>query len=69
MEQLLEKPRISGTMLEAIIGHATWAILVRREALALLNYSYAFFKAHYSEVVPIWDSVTVGLIRAIVLGI
>ena len=40
-----------------VLGHVTWACLLRREALAFLSSCYAFVEAAKGEVMPLWDSV------------
>ena len=37
---------VSGHMLEIVIGHLTWAMLLRRESLALLHHVYMFIHTH-----------------------
>ena len=42
LTRLLRLTRVSGHLLEIITGHITWAMLMRREALAFLNHTYQF---------------------------
>ncbi|CAE8644665.1 unnamed protein product [Polarella glacialis] len=57
IQELLLRNQCSGAQLEGLIGHATWAILMRREGLALLNHSYAFIAAHSEQQVRLWPAV------------
>ena len=47
LEHVLHVGYISGSVLEVLIGHVTWSMLVRREALAFLHHSYRFIHSHY----------------------
>ena len=54
---LLSCQQVSGRSLEAVIGHFTWACLVRREVLCVLDTSYRFVRAHRTQSAPLWASV------------
>ena len=43
---VLRLPRIAGWMLEAIVGHTTFAALCRRPVLSALHIVYRFINAH-----------------------
>ena len=57
LRELLRRGRCSGTVLRAVVGHLTWAVLLRREALAFAQKSYAFVDAAGTSVRPLWASV------------
>jgi len=57
LRELLRRGRCSGTLLRSMLGHLTWAALLRREALAFVNHCYAFAEAAGTRVVPLWASV------------
>jgi len=57
LRELLRRGRCSGTVLRAVIGHLTWAALLRREALAFVQKCYAFIESVGTRVVPLWASV------------
>ena len=52
IDHILRASSVSGAALEAVIGHVTWAMLVRREALSILDSVYRFIKNHYSVPAP-----------------
>ena len=56
IQALLRRRKVSGRMLEIIIGHATFCSLVNRPLLAFFNTVYRFIRAHYVEAVPLWAS-------------
>eukprot|EP00973_Karenia_brevis_P095719 12428786-Karenia_brevis.AAC.1 len=58
---ILSCKTISGSSLEAIVGHFTWSCLVRREALSILDATYKFISQHRSAPAPIWSSVRTEL--------
>ena len=45
LKELLLRNRCSGDLLEIMIGHVTWAMMCRREGLALLDKCYSFIHA------------------------
>lgn len=53
IRELLRYRRVSGRLLEALLGHATWAALVKREAFAIFNFSYLFIRQHYDQWTPL----------------
>ena len=58
---LLNKKRVTGQMLEVVVGHATFCALNNRMLLSVFHSSYKFIKAHYFENSMIWDSVRAEL--------
>ena len=57
LRELLVRGKSSGKLLEVVLGHVTWAMLCRREGLALLDKCYSFIHASYEVVTPLWPSV------------
>ena len=57
IDHILNLSEVSGKTLEHILGHYTWAGLVRREALALVQACYSFIHAYRDQRAPLWDSV------------
>ena len=57
IEELLSQGRCSGDMLEVILGHVTWLMLLQRSTLSILSSVYAFVKANKQQIAPLWDSV------------
>ena len=57
LDALLRKGFCSGDALRVIIGHLTWAGLIRREVLSLLNASYQFAERIGSRQTRLWRSV------------
>ena len=62
LRALLSRGVVSGEALRIFVGHVTWAMLIRRPSLSLLNVSHAFINA---EVSPrhrvLWPSLRVEL--------
>ena len=58
---LLWRGRASGRMVEVIVGHATFAALVRRPTLSIFFATYRFIRANYDAMTPLWDSVKAEL--------
>ena len=54
---LCNKRQASGQMLEIVIGHATFAGLLRREVLSVFHTVYKFMREHYLTPAPLWPSV------------
>ena len=54
---LASRRKISGRQVEAIIGHATFCGLVRRETLSVFSTVYPFIRKHYDMPVLPWPSV------------
>ena len=57
IEHVLSHPRLSGQQLEKIIGHVTFALLIRRELLSILSSVYAFIVKNYDKPTWLWASV------------
>ena len=57
LDALLRKGFCSGDALRVIIGHFTWAGLIRREVLSLLNASYQFAERVGPRQARLWRSV------------
>ena len=53
LQQILARGFISGAGLEIIIGHITWILMVRREALSILNECYTFIRHHRSSIISL----------------
>ena len=53
----LKRRRISGRILEVIVGHATYCSLTRRPLLSIFNAEYKFIQSCYFAPVPLWESV------------
>ena len=53
---LLDKGVASGHDVQIIVGHITWAMLLRREALAILSAVYAFARLG-SDPIRLWATV------------
>eukprot|EP00959_Pyramimonas_sp_CCMP1952_P135428 2833698-Pyramimonas_sp.AAC.1 len=49
--------KASGEEIRKLIGHFTWASLLRREALSIVNSCYVFAEYHATEVVRLWPAV------------
>ena len=46
IHELLRRNHSSGVLLEVLLGHITWALLLRRELLCVLDSCYAFIAKH-----------------------
>jgi hypothetical protein len=57
IEHILACPRITGQQLERLVGHITFAFLIRRELLSILSSSYAFISVNYRNKCWLWASV------------
>ncbi|MCP2504969.1 MAG: hypothetical protein NLN65_06720, partial [Candidatus Poseidoniaceae archaeon] len=53
IECILSRGKCSGKMLEVIIGHCTWAMLIRRESLSILDKCFGFIRNNYTSHVTI----------------
>lgn len=53
---LLMRKRVTGQMLEVVIGHATFCALNNRMLLAVFHNSYKYIRAHYFEAARLWDT-------------
>ena len=49
--------KITGRDLEKVLGHITWALLLRREMLSILNASYSVIRQCYDKASFLWPSV------------
>ena len=54
---ILAQGRVSGRVLEKLVGHLTFVSLLRRESLAVLSSVYAFIRRSYDAETVLWDSV------------
>ena len=59
--------RISGRALEVLVGHATFAFLLRRCCLSVFGKIYGFIQCHYHDAGELWSSVRQELINAAAL--
>ena len=59
---LLRDRACSGDALRSVMGEWTWAVLVRRPALAVFSSVYKFCKFAGARVVPVWRSVRKELV-------
>ena len=57
LQELLKSGRCSSRTLEKVVGHLTFAGLVRREFLSVFQASYVYMRKGYGERAVIWDSV------------
>ena len=57
IEHMLASPRLTGQQLEKLIGHITFAFLIRRELLSILSSAYAFISVNYYSRKWLWASV------------
>ena len=64
LEEAISRGSMSGHGMEVLVGHITWALMVRREALCLLNLTYSFASAHPgNDLHPLWPGVVEELWR------
>ena len=54
---ILSLPTLTGEQLESVLGHITWVVMVRREALSPIHACYGFVRLHRHGSSPIWPSV------------
>jgi len=59
--------KIRGAALEELVGHCTFAFLLRRCLLSVLGRTYQFIKEHYLEPTALWPSVRQELANAAAL--
>ena len=57
IDELRRRGRCSGAALQKLIGHLTYACILRREMLSLLSACYAFVEAFKTSAGKLWDSV------------
>jgi hypothetical protein len=55
---VLKRRRISGRLLEIVVGHATFCALVNRLSLSIFHTVYRFVCAHYYVSSQLWSSVS-----------
>ena len=53
IDSLFARGSASGSVLESLIGHITWAMLVRRESLSILDASYEFCNCYPDTDAPL----------------
>ena len=54
---LLNRQFCSGHTMQLVLGHITWALMARREGLALINSCYAFVHKNIDRQARLWPSV------------
>ena len=52
-----KQPRMTGQQMEKLLGHFTWAALIRREALCIPAVCYQFMRAAYHSCLAPWTAV------------
>ena len=57
LEWTLRQSRLSGQLVEQLVGHCTFAGLICRYSLSCFSATYKFIHRHYHQRVPLWDSV------------
>eukprot|EP00435_Cladocopium_sp_Y103_P028683 s382_g7.t1 len=57
IEELLDQGWASGKLIEKVVGHLTFAALLRRELLSCFEAVYVFIKKHYAAKVRLWPQV------------
>ena len=57
IDELLRSQFCSGRVLQLVLGHCTWALMARREGLAILSSSYAFVHQNGDKFCRLWPSV------------
>ena len=57
LEGLLRRRRVSGRLLEVVVGHATFVGLTCRPTLCVFNTVYRFIHAHYWQPTRLWETV------------
>jgi hypothetical protein len=65
---ILWKQNVTGHALSVVIGLWTWNLLLRRPALSVLKYSYAFVEKHRWAQAELWPSVRRELVTLIGLA-
>ena len=53
---LARQPKVSGQMIERVIGHCIHFFMLRRECLSVFRAIYDFKQAHYSDRVTLWKT-------------
>lgn len=54
---IVQRRRVTGQMLEVVVGHATFCGLNNRMTLAVFHTCYKFIRTHYFEPTELWSSV------------
>ena len=54
---ILDRGHARGSDLLQLIGHYSWAVLLRRELLSIFHSVYAFINAHYHDRADLWPEV------------
>lgn len=62
---ILSKTQCTGTELSRLLGHWTWAIMLRRPAFAMLRLSYASINRYKGQHHVLWPSVRAELLALI----
>lgn len=57
IHDLLNRQFCSGHTIQLVLGHITWALMARREGLALINSCYAFVHKNIDKQARLWPSV------------
>ena len=57
IQELLRRKHCSPALLEVVLGHCTWAALLRRESLSIFSAVYRFIRLGGSATRPLWSSV------------
>ncbi len=57
MDELLRGRRCSGRLLQVVLGHWTWAMMLQRSTLSIFSATDAFARKHGSRVAERWPSV------------
>ena len=57
LHELLSRNFASGELIQVVLGHITWAMMSRREGLAILNSCYAFCHKNKQQACRLWPSV------------
>ena len=57
IDTVLRRKFLSGACLRILVGHITWALLIRREGFALLSSCYMFIEKHTDKQTRLWPSV------------
>ena len=57
LETLLRKGQCSSAVMQVVAGHITWALLLRRESLSILDKTYAYIFSSQPAGAPLWPAV------------
>ena len=63
LDELLDRGACSSRTMESVLGHCTWASLLRREALGIFHQCYAFIRHDRSRLRTLWPGVRKELWR------